>query len=117
MKHFTESEQREFLDLGNEAPDAGQFISHLKRCPECSAVLTSLGSFDRLVQRSIRAQAPKEFTNDILQKLHIGEAPTVAWRALQYLAPMVALGIIGVIVFGVFQFTGTFKHSEVETSV
>ena len=115
MKHLSDLELRALLD--DEASERHDAPHHLRDCPRCSNRLKEMASLDKLVRRSVREHAPINFTANVLQRLRIEEKPSRAWRALQYLAPVVALAIIAGIVFAVFHYTGAVQQPEVQSTI
>ena len=114
--HLTESDLRTFLDIEVASPERNARAQHLKTCAQCRQHLSSMRALDRVIRKSMHEKAPVVLTANILRELRIEEAPGMAWKMLQYMAPVFALLLIGGIVFTVFRLTGTIHQTDIQSS-
>lgn len=115
--HLSDAQLYSMMEQEDALPEIRQLMIHLKTCPECRQKLQSMRAFEQAVRRSMREHAPSNLASNVLRELSISEEPSIAWRVMQYAAPVIALVMIVGIVAGVFYFTGAFRQQEIQAPV
>lgn len=117
MNHLSEQQLVEYLDRTLGDADSRSVDLHLQSCIRCAQKMRKLELVDKLIRQSFVERAPSHLTGKVIEKLGIPEAPSLAWDLLKYLAPVVALLIVGAIVLAVFKYAGIFDQPGIQSSL
>src|SRR5262245_47054604 len=117
MNHITYERLQDFEDGILSITEKREIDSHLQLCGECRDMLDNLRAFESAVRRVSLERASGDFTLNVMKKLRIENSPSYVWTIFEHLAPLLAFTVIAGIVYALFQFTGTYKNSEMNQSV
>ena len=98
----------EYVDL--VLSDATRFAieEHLAMCPQCRLRVEGMRRMDAALRRIPREEISPDFTSRVVKKLGPHESESVSWKILKSLAPVAALTIVMIVVYGVLNLTGAF---------
>jgi anti-sigma factor RsiW len=112
MNHLTNPQIQEYVD----GVATNDMETHVRACPECLANV----NICRKLEEALHALPPEplqpRFTERVMNRLNIGEAPSFAWALLRNLAPIVGLVVVTGLVFVAFTIAGAFEETELQQS-
>ena len=117
MNHLTFQQLQDYADKLPTITDSREIELHLRMCNECSDRLNAFQNFDSVLRRVPLERVSGEFTHNVMKKLRLNKPPSYAWKIFESLAPILALILIAVIVYALFQYTGTYDKSEMKQSL
>ena len=117
MIHITEQELQSYIDASIAEEEKQSVGLHLESCISCSRSLRKLRYMERMIRQSFEEKAPDRVIENVLNRLGIEEAPSFIWNIVNYVAPVVALLIIGTIVLLVFVVFGKVHEAGLQSSL
>lgn len=117
MQHLTEHELQEMADkkVQNNAFNAAS--KHLMECPVCTERMNSIYQLSRSIRQIPLERPSKDFTSRVISRIGIKEAPSLVWRVMTILAPLVMLAFVVVVIVGALQVSGASEEQRIPTAI